>query len=476
MTESQQLLKRYTEEHSEMAFTRLVELHVNLVYSTALRLVGGNAALAQDITQSVFTTLAQKAATLPAQVVLSGWLYRHTTFVARQTIRTESRRQQREQTAAIMQATNAEDTAAWAQLEPQLDDALQALNAEDRDAILLRYFEQSDLRTVGLALGIQENAAKKRVTRAVDKLRKIFQQRSVTISATAFATLVSSHAVTAAPLGLASTIATAALTTTTVAVASTSTTFFIHQLMATTKVKIGLACALTVGIATPLVWQHQAQGLLEKENQALAQQVAALQRQTAENARTIDITNEPVSSGLANDQFSELLRLRGEVNRLRQEQREWQNAEAARTPRREISQAATNEVEILNKIIDDTTIPRESWAFAGYATPENALQSTMWAMSQGDVATYLASVTPEAHNAIAREFIGKSQDEIKEHLMQEIGALTALRPGNKKSESENEVTFVILTSEQDTGGMRMRDEAIAKFRKVGGEWKFAADE
>ncbi len=104
MTESQQLLKRYTEEHSEMAFTRLVELHVNLVYSTALRLVGGNAALAQDIAQSVFTTLAQKAATLPAQVVLSGWLYRHTTFVARQTIRTETRRQQREQTAAIMQA------------------------------------------------------------------------------------------------------------------------------------------------------------------------------------------------------------------------------------------------------------------------------------------------------------------------------------------------------------------------------------
>jgi hypothetical protein len=325
-------------------------------------------------------------------------------------------------------------------------------------------------------LGIQEDAAKKRVTRAVDKLRKIFHQRGVTISATAFATLMGSHAVTAAPLGLASSIATTALAAATVTTTSTTLTVLAHQLMATTKVKIGLACALTAGLATPLILQQQAQTRLEKENEALLQQVAALQKETAESPGTTTVVSTD-GSGLAAEQFSELLRLRGEVSQLRQQQREWQNAETARIPRRELSQGGTNEIEILSEHIeDDTTIPRESWAFAGYATPESALQSTMWAMSQGDVATYLASVTPQAHNAIAREFIGKSQDEIKEYLIQEIGALTALRPGRKKSESENEVTFVIQTTEQDTGGVRMRDEAIAKFRKVGGEWKFAADE
>lgn len=472
MTESYPLLKRYTEEHSEEAFADLVRQHLNLVYSTALRLTNGNSALAQDVTQTVFTALAQKARTLPPGIVLAGWLYRHTTFVARQALRTERRRQQREQTAALMNAINADTEAVWEQLAPHLDEAMQSLGETDRDAILLRYFEQSDLRSVGLALGINEEAAKKRVARAVEKLRTIFKQRGVTLSAATLASLVTANAVSAAPIGLATLVTTTAFTATAVATSS-SLPLLLQNLMATTKLKVGIVCVLTAGIATPLVLQQQAHKRLNNENLALRQQLEQLNQLAAANQRLNNATNQS-AAGLSPEQFSELLRLRGEVNRLRQEQREWQNAESARSPRREISEAVTNETFTASS--DDSTIPRESWAFAGYATPENALQTTMWAMSRGDVAAYLASVTPEAHNAIAREFIGKSQDEIKEFLIQEIGAITALRPDRKKSATDDEVTFTIFATEQDTGGVRMRDEAIAKFRKVGGEWKFAADE
>jgi RNA polymerase sigma factor (sigma-70 family) len=160
--------------------------------------------LAEEITQAVFIILAGKAALLHSKTILSGWLYRTTRFTAANVLRTESNRQRREKEAQ-MQSTidNAQEEAVWKELSPLLDEAMNRLGQTDRDALLLRYFENKSFRDVGVALGANEESARKRVARGLDKLRVFFVKRGVTLSAVAIAGAVSAHSVQAAPVALA---------------------------------------------------------------------------------------------------------------------------------------------------------------------------------------------------------------------------------------------------------------------------------
>lgn len=202
-TDSQELLREYVREHSEAAFEQLVGRYVDLVYSVALRRVNGASQLAQDVSQLVFTDLARKAASLPADVMLGGWLHHHTCFVASSTFRAEQRRLEREKQALEMNALNAASDSDWKQLAPVLDDAIDQLEPADRNAIILRFFEQRDLRTVGSVLGASEDAAQKRVSRALEKLRVLLVARGVTLSLAALGVILATRAVEAAPSGLA---------------------------------------------------------------------------------------------------------------------------------------------------------------------------------------------------------------------------------------------------------------------------------
>jgi len=208
--EDQQLLREYVARNSDEAFTELVRLHLGLVYSAVLRKVGDRSA-AEDVTQTVFTLLAQKARTLGPQVVLAGWLYQTACFKAAQHQRAESRRQHREQEAATMQDTNGPSEPEWEKIEPLLDDAMQAMNETDRAAILLRFFQQKRLREVGLALGVEEDAARKRVDRALEKLRDWFASRGVAYSSASIAALLSAEAAQAAPTMAVTTVSAIAL-------------------------------------------------------------------------------------------------------------------------------------------------------------------------------------------------------------------------------------------------------------------------
>src|SRR6266542_1085545 len=203
MTDDAQLLRSYTEERAEQAFGELVARHIDLVYSAALRVVGGDRHLAQDVTQTVFADLARKARNLPREVVLAGWLYRHTCFTAANAVRTERRRQIREKTAMEMNALHDTTEPNWEQIAPVLDEAMNQLSAPDRDAIVLRFLKRQDFRAVGSALGVGEDAAQKRVGRAVEKLRNFLSRRGVTLTATTLATTLATEAVVAAPTGLA---------------------------------------------------------------------------------------------------------------------------------------------------------------------------------------------------------------------------------------------------------------------------------
>jgi DNA-directed RNA polymerase specialized sigma24 family protein len=222
-------------------------------------LVGGDTHLAKDVAQMVFVDLARKAATLPDDVLLGGWLHRDTCFVAGKIMRGERRRQARERQAAEMNAQPDHSAANLAQVAPILDEAINQLGAADRTAILLRYFEQRDFRSVGLALGSNEDTAQKRVSRALAKLHAFLRHRGVTLSAAALGTVLSAQSVTAAPAGLATAISGAALAK---AAAGSGIAFTILKpvlkLMAMSKLKLGLAGAIVVaGLAVPVVLHYQ---------------------------------------------------------------------------------------------------------------------------------------------------------------------------------------------------------------------------
>jgi RNA polymerase sigma factor (sigma-70 family) len=223
------LLREYAERHSEAAFAELVARHVDKVYSTALRHTR-NPHQAGEITQAVFIILAQKAGKISGQgwlrrprrnadrrrgvaaTPLSGWLYQTARLTAVTRLRGEIRRARREQEALMQIFQNENEPDHWRHIAPLLDDALARLGEKDRHAVVLRFFDGKSFGEVGAALGGSEDAAKMRVSRALEKLRKFFAKRGVTLTAAAIAGAVSANSVHAAPAGLAKVISAVAIT------------------------------------------------------------------------------------------------------------------------------------------------------------------------------------------------------------------------------------------------------------------------
>lgn len=206
MSGTQALLTEYANGGSERAFRELVSSYINFVFSTALRIVGGDRPLAEDVTQAVFTDLARKAASLPKDVRLGGWLHRHTCFVARKTLRRERRRIAREKQAVELHSIEDYTEGNLAQLALVLDEAINDLAEQDRNAIVLRFFEELDFRSIGQAMGSSEDAARMRVSRAVEKMGAWLKRRGIVLTAAGISFVLSGKLASAAPTGLATRI------------------------------------------------------------------------------------------------------------------------------------------------------------------------------------------------------------------------------------------------------------------------------
>ena len=257
MTDDMALLREYAQRNSEEAFATLVSRHINLVYSVALRQVR-NPHLAEEITQAVFVILARKAKSLNAKTVLPGWLCRTARYASANALTIQRRRQNREQEAYMLSTLNEPENEAWTQIAPLLDTALAKLGETDHNAIVLRFFEGRNFNEVGTALGASEDAAKKRVNRAVEKLRKFFTKRGIILPAAVLTAAISANSVQAAPVALAKTVTAVAIAKG--AAASTSTLTLIKgalKIMAWTKVKtaivVGAAILLASGTTTIVV-------------------------------------------------------------------------------------------------------------------------------------------------------------------------------------------------------------------------------
>jgi RNA polymerase sigma factor (sigma-70 family) len=253
MLNDAELLDRYVQDRSESAFTELVQRHIGVVYSAAFREACGDVPMAEDITQAVFAELARDASRLRRHPALAGWLYTSVRQMVGNARRAGRRRQQRELAAHTMNETFSSDSPdpLWQQIRPVLDDVMHELNDLDRSAVVLRFFEGRSLRDIGLAIGLNEDAARKRVDRALEKLRALLAKRGVTSTASGLAAALAAGAVISAPSGLAASVAAGALALTTTA---TSTTFTLLTLMSFSKWKMAAAILLlAAAVAVPIV-------------------------------------------------------------------------------------------------------------------------------------------------------------------------------------------------------------------------------
>lgn len=289
MNDDTELLRRYYEAGEEDAFGELVQRHVNLVYSAALRQLNGDAHLAADATQLVFTDLARKARSVAGHRVLAGWLFTSTRFATAKLVRGERRRHAREVQAHLMQTlTNDEpaDRLDWQRVRSVLDDVMSELTDNDREAILLRFFEGRDYTSIGAKLNLAANAARMRVDRALEKLRALLEQRGVTSTTAALATALANQAVIAAPTGLAATVAGTALAAGAAVAGSVGGgTAAAASFMSMTKLQLGLSGALAVAASTGFVVQAGANARLHDEVTQLRQENAAIASIRADNQK-----------------------------------------------------------------------------------------------------------------------------------------------------------------------------------------------
>lgn len=279
MNDDASLLRDYVDEKSEPAFTALVRRHLGLVYSVALRRVGGDAHLAEDVAQKVFADLARKAPSLSGHATLSGWLYVSALHASATLVRGEQRRKSRETAAHLMEATITPDSPdeAAAVLRPVVDDAIVELNDDDRTAILLRFFEKRSFPEVAAALRLSDDAARKRVDRALDKLRAVLTRRGITSTGAALGLALAAVGPITAPAELGARVASQALASSGASAGTTLAGFLLSA---------ALPVAVVMVIGGGLVVGERSQNeSLRAQKLQLAAQVATGSALRAENIR-----------------------------------------------------------------------------------------------------------------------------------------------------------------------------------------------
>jgi RNA polymerase sigma factor (sigma-70 family) len=306
-TDDMELLREYATRGSEEAFAALVARHIDLVYSAALRHTR-NHHQAQEITQAVFVVLARKAPSLDPRTVLAGWLFQTARLAAANYMRAEFRRIRREQEASMQANLDEQSSGPWPEVAPLLNDAIAGLREKDRNAIVLRFLQGKDYKAVAAALGGTEEAAQMRVTRALEKLRKLFAKRGVVLPAAALGGLLAAHGTQAAPAPLAAAVTAAATHGAPLAASTLNVVQGTLKLMAWTKMKLAVGATVVVLLA-----YQQHQNLLQAEQleaaraalRARQEDAAAQQSQLRElQARTEAITDT------RREQEQELARLR----------------------------------------------------------------------------------------------------------------------------------------------------------------------
>jgi RNA polymerase sigma factor (sigma-70 family) len=407
MADDAELLRLYALNRSERAFAELVERNLGLVYHAALRQCH-DAHLAQDVAQTVFSDLARKAGGLAQRQALAGWLYTSARYAALRAVRTQRRRQAREQEALALKEL-LDDSAADANFErlrPVIDGALHELGERDREAVLLRFFEGRPFAEIARLLAVTEDAARMRVERALEKMRAGLARRGVTSTSAALSAALASQAGAAVPPGTAAAVTAAALAS---VPAGTVATF-----MTITKIQAAIISAFAVAGIAGLALQHRADARLEA-------QVAALRQAGAENSR-LQEENARLAKALASAVAGP-------------------PATQAPSPTRLPPAAAADSRQVVPLAVGLRST--ETLGNAGRSTPRDAFATQLWAARTGDIALEASAIT---FGAEARA---------------KLEALAATLPDAMRAEydtPEKLMAFMLAGSPHPVGGMDVLGE------------------
>jgi RNA polymerase sigma factor (sigma-70 family) len=401
------LLHRYARDGCEDCFTELVNRHLDLVYSAALRQVR-SPELAQEVAQSVFIELSRSAGKIKPGSVLPAWLYEVTRRRAIDVVRRESRRQLREQIACENNAMNA-PASDWSQIEPLLDEAMDSLDEADRAAILLRYFENKSLREVGEALGASEDAAQKRVTRAVDRLRDYFTRRKIPIAAVGLAAVISANAVEAAPAGLSATISASALAAG--AAAHTAALIGVTKAIAMTTIQKALIAAVITTTLGTGIYEANRASQLDGKVRALQQRQQQTSDQGTQSAQALDDAMKKLAALQSeNDQ------LRAQVTSLKASSEELvqmksEDDAASKDPTQRAMLSWLDRVDRLKQHMQQ--MPNESIPEMQYLTDEDWLNATQGKL---DTDAQYRRAMSTLRSAAENEFSTKLQPALQRYM------------------------------------------------------------
>lgn len=444
----QELLREFAARRCEKSFRQLVDRHLRLVFSVAHR-VTGDPQLAEEIAQTTFTTLADKAAKIETTEALAGWLYHTARHLALRAIRSEQRRRQREQMAVTMN-TDEPDSGVVAE---HLETAMDQLKPEDRDALVLRFFEDRNLRDVGHELGLSEDAARMRVNRSLEKLRSIFSKLGITGTTAWLATTLptSATAVVAVPTGLGASITatvvggTAVAATAAIVAQTTSSTMNLFYLKTAAAV---IAAAVLTGTSTYLVKENEAEQF-RTEQIAMASDYAKIATEQQQAMAVIQLRDDQIQ-GLKRD-VADIPRLRGEVDRLNRSIRELQVLEKEYLNLKseiEISQRVALEIPPVRELMNRNL---EALLAASKAGDTNEIQKRLTVhLETGASPEFAESVRKASAQSFTKTFANLASFEITDIADFATNASIA--------------TVTFLDAE---GNSRIRQ---ILFRQVGDEW------
>jgi RNA polymerase sigma factor (sigma-70 family) len=433
-----ELLQRYVATRAEGALAELVRRHVDLVYSAALRQVGGDAHFAQDVVQLVFADLVRKADQLRGHVTLTGWLYTSTRFAAANIVRTEQRRKARETEAYLMSDTNS-GSAPQVDLRPVLDDAMHELSDRDRETVLLRFFERLPLAEVGRRQGVSENAAAKIIERALDRLRDSFAKRGITSTGAALAIALADQAVTAAPAGLGSSV-TASLIAGTGSAAVAGSAIFMSKATATVVV----TCIIVMGGAGFVQFAHS--HTLRTARDSLLEENA---KQTAR------------SQAVA----TEIATVKSDLQTRQRENAELSRAIASSPPANAPTEPAPPSLQVV-----------EALKNAGRVTPAATLETVLWAMAAHDAQIVAACTTYDSADLqILQTLFDMLSPRAKAFFKSPEAMLAAALADGTKPVNRLEIVDVVSSSDdRATVHYRRNDDPTVRserFRLTTDGWK-----